>query len=194
MDIILLNPRLICKCVNQSRDPLPQVFPYYLSILKTILVMFPFFPDAMIKDHTMLWGDSGRSLFMMVVSRRGVEVHPWAPYFGHSMVLDCVRLTIHSSVISINVGQAGVDVISSSNLKISGKIVPMAVLITNRVEKRSLDMMTTFCQHDQVKVESLEALSTFCQWDSPKPRVVEVRIFANSPYFTQGYFASLTWM
>ena len=41
---------------------------------------------------------------MMFVSRRRLEVHLWAPYFGHSSVLDCVRVAILSSPVSINVG------------------------------------------------------------------------------------------
>ena len=59
-------------------------------------------------------------------------------------------------------GQAGVEFISSSGWKMSDEIVPMAVLVTDRVEEGRLGMMTTFCCHDQAKVESSEALSTLC--------------------------------
>ena len=79
--------------------------------------------------------------------------------------------------------QARVDVISSSS-----EIVPLVVLITDRVEEGSLGMMTTFCDHDQAKVESLDVHSTLCQWDSPKPSMVVVRIFANSPFLPWGSF------
>ena len=58
----------------------------------------------------------------------------------------------------------------------------MAVLVTDGVEEGSLGMVTTFCHHDQAKVESSEVLSTLCQWVSPKPSIVVVKIFANSPY------------
>ena len=55
------------------------------------------------------------------------------------------------------------EFISGSGQKISGDIVPMAVLVTNRVEEGNLGMVTTFGCHDQAKMESLEALSTSCQ-------------------------------
>ena len=66
------------------------------------------------------------------------------------------------------------------------EIVPLVALKTDMVEEGSLDMMTTLCHHDQVKVESSEVLSILCQWDSPKLNVVVVKIFANSPYLPQG--------
>ena len=91
-------------------------------------------------------------------------------------------------------GQAGVEFISDGSWKISSEIIPVAVLIINRVEEGSLGMVTTFCHHAQAKVESSEALSTLHQWDSPKPSIVVVKIFANSPYLPWGLPAYFTWM
>ena len=65
----------------------------------------------------------------------------------------------------------------------------MAVLAINGVEEGSLGMVTTFCHHDYVKVEPPEVLSTLVQQDSPKPSVVVVKIFTNSPYLPQGSFS-----
>ena len=67
-------------------------------------------------------------------------------------------------------------------MRISSEIIHMAVLIANGVEEGSLGMVTTFCHHDQAKVESSAVLSTLHQWDSPKPSIVVVKIFVNSPY------------
>ena len=78
------------------------------------------------------------------------------------------------------------EFIFSSSQTISGEIIPMVGLITNRVEGGSLSMVTTFCHHDQANVKSLEVLSILSQQDSPKPSVVVVKIFANSTYLPQG--------
>ena len=40
------------------------------------------------------------------------------------------------------------------------------------------------------QVEPSEVLSTLLQWNSPKPSMVMVKIFANSPYLPQGSFGS----
>ena len=48
-------------------------------------------------------------------------------------------------------GKARVEFITSNGWKISGKIVPMSVLVTDRVEEGSLGIVTTFCHHDQAK-------------------------------------------
>ena len=74
------------------------------------------------------------------------------------------------------------EFITNNSQKICGKITPMVVLVTDRVEEGSLGMVTTFCCHDQAKVESSEALSTLVQQDSPKLSVVVLKIFTNSPY------------
>ena len=78
------------------------------------------------------------------------------------------------------------EFISGSGHKISGEIVLIAGLITDRVEEG-----TTFCHHDKAKVESSEALSILCQQDSHKLSIVVVKIFANSPYLPQGYSSFL---
>ena len=86
-------------------------------------------------------------------------------------------------------GKAGVEFITSNVQKISSEIIPMAVLVADRVEEGSLGMVTTFCHHGQPKVEPSEALSTLLQWESPKPSVVVVKIFANSPNLQWGSFS-----
>ena len=86
-------------------------------------------------------------------------------------------------------GKAGVQLITSNSQKTSGEIIPMAALVTNRVEEGNLAMVTTFCCHDQAKVGPSEALSTLLQWDSPKPSIVVDKIFTNSPYLPWGSFS-----
>ena len=88
-------------------------------------------------------------------------------------------------------GQAKVEFFLGGIQKISGEIVPMAILMTNRVKEGNLGMVTTFCHHDQAKVEPSEVLSTLHQQDSPELSVMVVRIFANSPYLPWGSFSSL---
>ena len=79
--------------------------------------------------------------------------------------------------------------------EISGEIVPMAVLVTDRIEEGSLGIVTTFWHHDQAKVKSSEVLSTLCQQDSPKPNIVVVKIFHQLPLPpNEGLPASFTWM
>ena len=148
--------------------------------LKTNLIMFPFYPDATINDLQMLGRDPKGSFFMMIVSRRGVEVHPWASLSGHSLIPDCIGETFHSSIIPISVGTGWEQ---SSSWTAAGKWDhPCGSFSKQWGGSGSLDMVTTFCHHDQAKVESLEAISNLCQWDPPKPSVVVVKIFANSPY------------
>ena len=95
------------------------------------------------------------------------------------------RLFTHLSSPSVW-GQARLEFFTGGGWKISGEIVPKAVLITNGVEEGSLGMVTTFCCHDQVKVEPSGVLSTLHQWDSPKLSIVVVKIFDNSPYLPRG--------
>ena len=50
-------------------------------------------------------------------------------------------------------------------------------------------MVTTFCCHDQAKAEPTEVFSALVQQESPKPSVVVVKIFTNSPYLPWGSFS-----
>ena len=59
------------------------------------------------------------------------------------------------------------EFITSNSQKISGVIIPMAVLVTDGVKEGSLGMVTTFCHHNQAKVETSEVLSNLLKWDSP---------------------------
>ena len=65
-------------------------------------------------------------------------------------------------------GKAGVEFITNSQ-KISGKALPIAVLVMNGVGEGNLGMVTTFCHHDQAKVEASEVLSVLCQCNSLEP-------------------------
>ena len=86
-------------------------------------------------------------------------------------------------------GKAIVEFITSTSQKIRDEIIPMAVLVTDRAEEESLDMVTTFCHYDQTKVEPSVALSILLQCDSPEPSIVVVKIFTNSPYLPWGPFS-----
>ena len=83
-------------------------------------------------------------------------------------------------------GKAGVEFITNNSQKISGKAIPMVVLVMDGVQEGNRGMVTTFCHHDQPKVEASEALSALCQHDFLEPSVVEVRSFTNSPYLPWG--------
>ena len=110
------------------------------------------------------------------------------PILGHSLVLDCVRMTILSSVISVNVGAGQ----SGCHLKWWPENkqwnCPCGSVNNWQNESRKPGHDDYLLPQWPAKVESLEVLSTLCQWDSPKPRMVVVRIFANSPYIPWGSF------
>ena len=125
----------------------------------------------------------------MTIISGGVEVHPWASISGHSPIPDCNGETFHSPGISSMWRKVRMEFIANTAWKISGEIIPMVVLVTNRVEEGGLGMVTTFCHHDQAKVEPSEVLSTIHQCNSPEPSIVVVKIFTNSPYFPWGSFS-----
>ena len=133
------------------------------------LLLFPFFPDATIKiapcymqilaDPSLQW------LFLEGEWRSTCKL----PILG-SLQFQIVSEWLFTCLSSPSMWeQARGDVIWSSSWKISGNIVPMAVLITNRVEEGSLGMMTTFCLHDQAKVEYWKCGGgeDFCQLTLP---------------------------
>ena len=88
-------------------------------------------------------------------------------------------------------GKAGVKFIINNSQKISGDTIPMVVLVMDGVGEGNLDMVTTFCCHNQAKIEASKALSALCQCDSPEPSVVVVRRFTNSPFLPLGSFGFL---
>ena len=88
-------------------------------------------------------------------------------------------------------GKGGVNFITNANRKaMSAKIAPLAILVMDGVGEGSLEIVTTFCCTDQVKVEPLDMLLTLVQWDIPKPGKVVVKIFTNLPYLLWGSFGS----
>ena len=79
--------------------------------------------------------------------------------------------------------QARVEFITSSGRKTrSEEIIPMAILLTNRVGEGSLAMVTVFCRSDQAKGEPSVTPLTLFQLDSPELSIVVVKIFTNSLY------------
>ena len=90
--------------------------------------------------------------------------------------------------------KARVDFITNASRKaMSTEIVPLVILVMDGVGEGRLGMVTTFCHSDQVKVEPSDVLSTLVQWDYPKPGIIVVKIFTNSPFLPRGPFAPLTW-
>ena len=88
-------------------------------------------------------------------------------------------------------GKARADFITNAARRaMSTEIAPLAFLVTDWVGEGRLGIITTFCQSDQVQVEALGAFLTLVYWDSPKPGVVVVKVFTNSPYLPQGFFNS----
>ena len=82
--------------------------------------------------------------------------------------------------------KARVEFIIHNGWKISEEATPMAILITDGVGEGNLGMMTTFCHHDQAKMEVCNVLSALHQHDFPKPSMVVVRRYTNTPYIPQG--------
>ena len=72
-------------------------------------------------------------------------------------------------------GKTGMEFVTNTSLRVSGEAAPTAILITDGVKEGYMDMVTTFCHHDQVKMEVADALAALCQHDSPEPSVVVVR-------------------
>ena len=87
--------------------------------------------------------------------------------------------------------KAGVKFITSNGQKISGKSIPIVILVTGGVGEGKLGMVATLCHHDQAKVETSKALFALCQHDSLEPSVVVVRRYTNSLYLPWGPFSFL---
>ena len=154
------------------------------------------FQMSQINNLQVPWEDPSRPFFMIVVSREGVEVHPWASISGHFLILDCIGETFCIHLTSPSMwGKARVEFITNTSQKISSEIICMVVLVTNRVEEGSLSMVTTFCcTHDQAKVEPSEELSILTPCGTlPELNLVVVKIFANSPYLPYTNSTYLPW-
>ena len=89
-----------------------------------------------------------------------------------------------------SVGKAGADFTTKVGRVTSVEIASLAILVMNRVSEEKLGMITAFCRTDQAKVKPSDTLSTFFQWDSPKPGLVVVKVFTNSPHLPQLSFQS----
>ena len=81
-------------------------------------------------------------------------------------------------------GKSGTDFFNNPGRRaVSIKITPLAILVTGGIGEGKLEIITTFCRNDQVKVEPLDMLSALVQWDLPKPGVVVVKVFTKSPHY-----------
>ena len=80
---------------------------------------------------------------------------------------------------------------NNNGQKVSGKAIPMAILVMDQFGEGNLDMVTTFYHHNQAKVETFKALTALHQCGSPEPSVVVVRSYTYSPFLPQGSFSFL---
>ena len=78
------------------------------------------------------------------------------------------------------------EFITGTGLGTRGEAIPMVILITDGVGEGNLGMVSIFCHHDQNKMEALDTLSALHQCNSPKPSVVVVKRYTNTPYIPQG--------
>ena len=78
-----------------------------------------------------------------------------------------------------------------TSLKRSSKITNLAILITDRIGERDLDMVVVFCHPNEAKMEACDALSILHQCELSKPSMVMVRRYSNTPYIPQGMSCSL---
>ena len=113
----------------------------------------------MTNDFQMLWEDPSGSFLTLVVSGGGVEVHLWAYISGCSLILGCIEEAFAHLTSQVLWEKAKEEFITNNGCKISNEIIPMVVLVTDGGDERSLDMVTTFCCHDQVKMEPSEVFS-----------------------------------
>ena len=79
---------------------------------------------------------------------------------------------------------------NASQRAMSTEFTSLAILVMGGVDEGKLGMITTFCRSNQVKVQPSDTLSTLVQQDSPKPGVLVVKVFTNSPHLTLGSFGS----
>ena len=83
-------------------------------------------------------------------------------------------------------GKTGVEFITHTGQKISGKATPMVILVTDGVGEGNLGTVTSFCHHNQAKMENSDAISTLHHCDLPQPSVIVVRRYTNTPYIPWG--------
>ena len=141
----------------------------------------------------MLWRDLGRSFFMMVVSRRGVEVLSHELPFLGALQFWIVLERLFANFTSLSMwGKARVEFNANTSQKISAEIIPMEVLVSgNGVDRGKFghdDYL--LLPQDQAKVDPSDVLSTLLLTSTlPNWAVVVVKIFANLPYLPWGSFS-----
>ena len=109
--------------------------------------------EEILVDPSLLWPVSGG----------GMEVHPQASISGCYPIPDCIGEAFAHLVSPSLWGKARVEFITSKGQKANGEIAPKVALVTDGMEEGSLDMVATFCHHDQAKEEPSEVLPILVQ-------------------------------
>ena len=86
---------------------------------------------------------------------------PYVCTIHFCIVLERLFILLTSPVLW---GKAGANfIINTGQRAISAEIAPLAILVMDRVVEGKLEIITTFCRSDQVKVGFWDALSTLVQ-------------------------------
>ena len=110
-----------------------------------------------------------------------MDVHPWTSLCTLCFHIVSERLFTHLAS-QVLWGKAGTDFINNTSRRaMIIEITPLAMLVTDGIDKRKLGMITTLCKTDQAKVEPSDVLLALVQWDSPETGVVVGKVFTNSP-------------
>ena len=139
-----------------------------------------------------LWqGAHDRSFITAVFLRGWVDVHPWAS-LSCAICFGILSERLFSQLTSSALWRkAGANFITKAGRRATNiEIAPLAILVTDGVGEEKLGMITAFWGTDQAKVETSDPFSTLVQWNSPKPCVVVVKVFTNSPHLLWGSFGS----
>ena len=67
--------------------------------------------------------------------------------------------------------KTGVEFVTLTSLKKSGGTTNTAILITESIGGRDLNMVTVFCHPEQARIEACDAILVLCQCDSSEPSV-----------------------
>ena len=140
----------------------------------------------MTDNSWVLWWYSWGSFPLVTIPREGMDVNSRTPTPGPSPIQDYFGEAFHLHSIPCNVGEGQNRIYHQHSQKISREDIPMAILVTDRVEEGNLGMVTIFCQPDQSKMEASDAVYALHQHDSPDPGVVVVRRYINTPYIPGG--------
>ena len=88
-------------------------------------------------------------------------------------------------------GKTGVEFVTLTGPKESGKTTNTVIHITNRVEESDLSLVKVFCHPDQARMDACDTLSALCQCDSSELSIVVVRRYSNTAYIPRGMSCAL---